>query len=336
MNKGISIVVCCHNSSALLEQTLKHICRLKSDSGIKWEVIIIDNASTDDTFKKSEKLLKEFNCPVSFKIISEPEPGLSNARKTGMDNSEYEYILFCDDDNWLEENYLITGFEILDSDEKIGALGGKSEAVTETEIPDWFEKHSINYSVGKQSDIQGDISNTNTVLWGAGMFVRKSALIELYSKGFYSFLTDRKGNQLSSGGDSEKCYALRLAGWKIWYDERLKLKHFIQDKRLTWDYLRKLSRGFGAQKIDFDPYLNVLEKRNNTDSDNKWHIQALRLIGKLRGYGLRKLISFNNSPAGDNETLRIEKTIGRLKELLKIRSEYNRRIQIVETAKWRK
>jgi len=336
IHKGISIIICCHNSANLLPETIKHICNLKINVQIKTELLIIDNNSTDDTSEVSEKLLKKYNCPIPYRILHQPELGLSFARKMGLQNSIYEYLLFCDDDNWLSENYLNEGFNIMESDEKIGVLGGESEAVFEGSIPEWFTEHEQNYSVGKQAEKSGDITQSWNVLWGAGMFIKKSALEELYTKGFHSFLSDRKGSQLTSGGDIEKCYALRLAGWKIWYSDKLKLRHFIPEKRLKWSYLRKLNRGFGAQKVDFDPYLNAFKySSEENESDNKWHIQVYRLLGKLRGYGLRKLVSMNSAAAGDNEVLRIEKTIGRLQELLKIRGKYKLRIEKVKEAKWR-
>ncbi|HMS66221.1 MAG TPA: glycosyltransferase [Ignavibacteria bacterium] len=335
-DEGVSIVICCHNSSEFLPETLKHICKLSVPSSIKWEVIIIDNASSDNTSDTAISLMKEFNCPVKFRIIQEPKLGLSFARKTGLNNAEYRYILFCDDDNWLDESYIKTGYEILESNDRIGALGGVSEAVTEGKIPEWFGENIKNYSVGRQAERSGELKNSTDVLWGAGLFIRKSALQELYSKGFNSFLSDRKGKELTSGGDIEKCYALRLAGWKIWYDERLKIKHFIPEVRLNWEYLRKLNRGYGAQKVDFDPYLNLFINSGSNDPDHNWHKEAIRLLRKLRGYGFRKLFAMKDSFEGDKEILRIEKTIGRLKELLKIRSKYNSRIREVKEARWRK
>jgi len=334
MNNGVSIIICCYNSSKLLPETIKYICSQKISENIKWEVIVIDNNSFDNTSRIAEKLLNEYKCPAIYKIFSQPDQGLSFARKMGLDNSQYEYILFCDDDNWLDERYIETGFLLLESNKDIGALGGHSEAVIEGDFPEWFLNNKQNYSIGKQSAESGDITWSEGVLWGAGMFVRTSALRELYSDGFKSLLTDRKGNELSSGGDSELCYALRLAGWKIWYDERLLLKHFITKERLNWNYLRKLNRGFGAQKVDFDPYLKIDEKP--TGFKQKWQYQVIKLIGKLRGYGLKKLLKFNKTIEGDAEILRIEKSLGRLRELFKIRGEYNKRIISVRNAKWRK
>lgn len=339
MNKGVSIVICCYNSAKILPETLKYVCNLNVSEEILWEVIIIDNASDDNTSEAAKSLLNEYKCPVPFKIIYQPVQGLSSARKMGLENSKYEYILFCDDDNWLNENYLETGFSLMESNSEIGVLGGYSEAVTETKIPEWFYEFRQNYSIGNQSEITGDITWITGVLWGAGMIVRKQALKELFSKGFKSLLTDRKKNQLSSGGDSEFCYALRLAGWKIWYDPKLKLKHYISQERLAWKYLRKLNRGFGAQKVDFDPYLKVFEEGLNDNKNSKkqnWQTEALMLIKKLRGYGFRKLIKFNSSPEGDSDILRIEKSLGRLQKLLKIRGKYDERIKLVKNASWRK
>lgn len=339
MSRGVSIVICCYNSSDVLPETLGHICRLKVSENISWEVIVVDNASTDGTGKMAQELLDRFHCPAPYKIINEKKSGLSFARRTGVENSEFDYVLFCDDDNRLDENYLEIGFNIMNSDSNIAALGGYSEAVSEGNFPDWFDEFKQNYSVGNQSDEEGDITHKSGVLWGAGMMIRKPALLDLYAKGFKSLLSDRNKNSLTSGGDIEFCYALRLAGWKIWYSSDLKLTHFISAKRLRWDYLRKLNRGFGAQKANFDPYIRAIDfQQDGTSASNeiRWTREVMKLAGKLRGYGLRKLIKFKKTSEGDAVILRIEKTLGKLNEMLKIRSQYDKRIISVKNADWKK
>lgn len=337
MRKGISIVICCYNSSKLLPETLKYVSRLRK-TDIACEVIIIDNASDDPTTEIAKLLLDE-KFPIPHKILFQKEKGLSFARKMGFENSNYEYILFCDDDNWLNDDYLGISFRIMEGNPDIGVLGGETEAVFEHEPPEWFPVFAQNYCVGRQSDAAGDITWDTGVLWGAGMIVRKQALEELFSKGFQSLLIDRKGNTLSSGGDSELCYALRLAGWKIWYDPGLRLKHFISSDKLNWNYLRKLNRGFGAQKINFDPYLKAFDAEPKTLRENyirKWQYESARLLKKLRSYGLRKLLKYYKPSEGDPDILRIEKYWGRLNEILKIRSKYDERLKLIRTASWRK
>ncbi|MDZ4710827.1 MAG: glycosyltransferase [bacterium] len=339
MKKGISIVICCYNSSRLIGDCLLYICRSRVPDNLKWEVIVVDNNSNDDTSAKAEKILSGYGSTVSYNILSQPEPGLSSARRTGFENAEYEYVIFCDDDNRLNENYLELAFNIMEGNKKIGAMGGDSIAITDGSFPEWFKEYQRNYSVGKQSEKPGDITWENSGLWGAGMVLRREALADLFSQGYKSLLSDRKGNQLSSGGDIEMCYALRLAGWKIWYEPGLKLDHYIIKEKLNWSYLRRLSRGFGAQKVDFDAYLKAFEPKPKTFNQNleqRWIYQSIRQLKKIRRYGIRKLMEFNRSGEGDSEILRIEKAIGRLRELLKIRGLYSDRINSVKNASWRK
>ncbi|MBK8553010.1 MAG: glycosyltransferase family 2 protein [Ignavibacteria bacterium] len=339
MSKGVSIVICCYNSSKLLPDTLKFISGQSAPADIPFEVIVIDNNSTDDTSETAENFLSNLKPAVPYKILVQKIQGLSSARKMGFDNSDYEYIIFCDDDNRLASDYVEMSYNIMEQNEKIGALGGDSTAVTDGKFTDWFEKFQQSYSVGKQAEKSGNKTWDNSALWGAGMVVRKSALNELFSNGYRSLLSDRKKNTLTSGGDIELCYALRLAGWEIWYDSSLKLKHFIPRQRLNWKYLRKLNRGFGAQKADLDPYLKAFEEvsdKSVPEQSQQWLHQSLLLMKKLRGYGFRKLLKFNSASEGDPEILRIEKTLGRLSELLKIRGEYDKRINSVRNAAWRK
>ncbi|MEO8664375.1 MAG: glycosyltransferase [Ignavibacteria bacterium] len=339
MNKGVSIVVCCYNSSKLLTETLQQITSMKVRPGIQWEIIIVDNNSSDNTTETAKKLMAEYSTRVPYKILFQSVQGLSSARKMGLDNSRYEYVIFCDDDNRLNSDYIDLSFDIMEKNKNIGALGGESEADADENLPEWFERYQQNYAVGSQSQISGDITWTHGSLWGAGIIIRKSAVEELFSKGYRSLLSDRTKDSLTSGGDVELCYALRLAGWKIWYQPALKIKHHIEHNRLNWNYLRKLNRGFGEQKVVFDAYLKALEPepRNfNQSIKQNWYYQFIRLLKKFRGYGFRKLIRFNDPYEGDPEILRIEKSVGRLKQLIKIRGEYYKGIVSIRKASWRK
>ncbi len=339
MIKGVSIVICCYNSSKLLPETLKHISRLNLPDHIPFEVIIVDNNSVDDTSEIAEKFFLQLRRHPDFQILKQPIQGLSSARRMGIDNAKYEYLIFCDDDNWLDEEYAAISYDIMQGNEKIGVLGGQSEAVTNGTFPGWFEKFQQSYSAGKQYEKSGFVTWENSVLWGAGMVLRKSALEYLFSNGYESVLSDRLGNTLTSGGDIELCYALRLSGWEILYEPSLKIKHFISQERLSWEYLRKLSRGFGSQKVDLEPYLKAMDPEPENFLQKfmqRWDYQLFALIKKIRGYGIRKLLRFNQTMEGDAEILRIEKTIGRILELMKIRGKYNIRINSVKKASWRK
>lgn len=258
MDKGVSVVVCCYNSAQNLPQTLRHLTLQKISEDVGYEIVIVDNASTDDTKLVALRLWAELGSHINFKIVEEKQPGLSSARRTGVKEAHYEFITFCDDDNWLEENYISEVFRILSSDQSIGAVGGRSEAVSDIPVPDWFEEHKHSYAVGEQASHSGDISQ-RMFLWGAGLSFRKSLFITAFEK-YPSILSDRKGSELTSGGDSELCMRIIMLGYRLFYSNSLKFTHFIQGSRLSKDYREKLYKGFDEAIDILDRYKIIIRQ----------------------------------------------------------------------------
>jgi len=85
----------------------------------------------------------------------------------------------------------------------------------------------------------------HTSLLGCSLTVRKSALLEPRKNGFRTWVRLQAGNGAHRLRDTELCLALRLAGWRLWYEPRLRLQAFIPAKRLEWSYLRRHYRGAG-------------------------------------------------------------------------------------------
>src|SRR5436190_1838589 len=98
--KGVSVIICCYNSEHRIDKTLNHLQAQIISSSLQWEIILVDNASNDSTVKKADELWNK-NAVTEMNIISEPKPGLKNARLAGINKSKYEYISFIDDDNWV-------------------------------------------------------------------------------------------------------------------------------------------------------------------------------------------------------------------------------------------
>ena len=331
---GVSIVICCYNSSSVLPETLRYICTQKVPSNIPWEVIIVDNASTDNTFIAAREIWNRYNCLASFKIVKESEPGLSAARLKGFNTAKYDFIIFCDDDNRLNNDYVKNVYEIMTSNKDIGVLGGQSKAEFDIIEPSWFKDWKNSYAIGKQFDSDGDITFSRGYVWGAAMAVRKEAWDELMTKGFRSLLTDRKGNSLSAGGDTEICYALRNEGWKIWYDHRLKFKHYISEKRLNWKYLRKLFRGFGQASPGLDHYAIIdpgkLKKGKLSAESYSIRKELHKTLDILRKTRYNKLLSYEKERLGDSDIPMIEYCLGRIEGLLKLKKTYNRGIRTLK------
>ena len=254
---GVSIVICCHNGEHRLGPTLEHIARQETGD-VLWELIVIDNASTDDTFNVARDLwpkrLKRF-----FKVVKEHRPGLVHARLRGFQEANYSVVSFVDDDNWICQNWITRVFEFMSQHPRIGAMGGVILAKCEVEPPEWFQRNRGSYAVTPLEAITGIVPLSTSYLYGAGMTIRRQAWDEIIAAGFSFMTVGRKGKILSSGEDSEVCMALRFKNWGLYVDDQLSLIHSIQKEKLNWDYLRRLNRGFGISKFALDQYYAVLD-----------------------------------------------------------------------------
>jgi glycosyltransferase involved in cell wall biosynthesis len=258
---GVSIIICCYNSAARLEKTLTCIYAQRNLT-FPVEIIVVDNNSTDDTSIVASMVRSKADTNITQNVVLEPKAGLSFARDKGILHSKYEYIIFCDDDNLLEENYVSIAYELMQSNLKIGIAGGQSVISTEAEEPFWFEKYKEYYAVGKQHFEDGDVTTVRGYLWGAGMVIRKSSYNFVSLKKYKSILTDRKGSSLASGGDSEICKWFIMEGFLLWYNSRLKFEHFVPSNRLKWNYFFKLFSGIGLAHI----YLSLYDYSKSNSS----------------------------------------------------------------------
>ena len=261
--RGVSFVVCCHNSAARLPETLAHLARQKVATGRSWEVIVVDNASTDDTAAVALQCWPE-PAPAPLRVVAEPKAGKSHALNAGCYAAAHEIICFVDDDNWLRDDWVERIAGIFGAHPEVGACGGRSEAVPQIPAPPWFEAVEIYYAVGRQGrqpGEKGDITDSwGTLLWGAGLAIRKEVWNDLLQRDFEYLCVGRRGTQLSTGEDAELCYALRALGWRLWYDDDLVLRHFIPEEKLRLDYLDRLIRGIGAASVFGDLYLMALRE----------------------------------------------------------------------------
>jgi glycosyltransferase involved in cell wall biosynthesis len=336
MIHGVSVIVCCYNAAQRLPDTLRYLALQVVSFSIPWEVIIVNNASTDNTAEVAVDQWQQLNSPAQLSVVEQSIPGLNAAREKGFREAHYEFVIMCDDDNWLDKNYIQIAHEIMCAHPSIGVLGGDIQAQCEVEPPPWFVAFQQSYAVGKQGKLSGDITNQRGFIWGAGAVVRRSAWLSVLENGFQSLLTDRKGATLSAGGDAEMCMVLRLCGWKLWYDSRLFLFHFVPASRLKWSYLRKLHYGFGASDTWKESYLFFLDSRRQSRIGSLGRFWQWRLMGDLKNLLplLYDLLRTKSIPEGNGNVLKLETWKGRVKELLRARNAYNRSFQQMEQAAW--
>ena len=338
---GVSVVICCHNSSQRLPQTVQHLLDQKVAEDINWEVIIVDNASTDDT---SQVALSSWTAdyPVPLRVVCEPRLGLTHARYRGLATANYEIISLVDDDNWLCPSWIETVSRVMGQQPEVALCGGASEPLYDEDPPEWFHRFVQYFAIGPQGDVAGNVTWTRGCLWGAGLNIRKSAWMGIVNDGFSPLLVDRQGGRLSTGGDTELCYALRLAGWQLWYEPSLVLKHVIPRSRLQWSHMRTLARSNGRASVWYDPYLFPIQgspDRFKGRLGRIWAWRTRKVLRELQEFSRRRReagLGCIPKLVGDLDVVEFEIRLGQLLELLSKRLEYDKSIENVWRAKWRR
>jgi glycosyltransferase involved in cell wall biosynthesis len=306
---GVSVIICCYNSAARLGATLEHLASQRTGARLCWEVIVVDNNSSDETAQVARSAWPLAH-PIPLRIVVEDRPGLSNARAKGLAEAKFEFVSFIDDDNWVAPDWVQTVADIFCTQPSVGICGGQNAAVCEREPPSWFLRFQECYAVGKIAPITGFVSAGR--LWGAGLCIRRQVWKALRQAGYSSILLDRRGTILSSCGDTELCLAASLAGWRAWYDSRLQLRHCIPAARLSWTYARKLCFSFGVAEVALRLYelagepapKSLLPRFRQTWP---WHFQgALRNLIRSGWMCLSHLRVYE----GDGEILLLERAWG--------------------------
>jgi glycosyltransferase involved in cell wall biosynthesis len=317
---GVSVVICTYNGAARLPQTLAHLAAQENTDAVAWEVLLVDNASTDDTVGVARRCWPA-DAPVPLRVVNEPQIGLSHARIKGFAEARYEIVSFIDDDNWVAGDWISRVSEIMSSDPTLGALNGLNYPVFEIEPPAWFERFQEIYAVFTEENL-ARLNGMPYGLFGAGLNVRKTAWVELKRANFEFNLSDVAGAKLSRGGDSELTFAIREAGWKLAFDPALRLQHFLPANRLNWTYLRRLSRESAISTVALDAY-NLSSGTGIQGLLRKswlWHAlgAAKALLKDPQTLVLAPFCAMEGNPAA----LAYEGWRGRLTGLLRLRGGY--------------
>jgi glycosyltransferase involved in cell wall biosynthesis len=258
-----SVIICSHNGKARISPTLEALARC--DAKFPVEIILVDNASTDGMAQTARQVWTQLDSPFDFRILLEPRQGKTYAQRTGTIEASHEFIIFCDDDNWLFPDYLTIAAEIL-SDPKVGAVSGQAEPVFDGPVPSLVYSHGYWLALGIQALSSGDVTDSRGHLWGAGLAVRRSDLLTIYRCPGLPILTGPAGVlSAARGEDSELCWALTVLGKRLIYDERLKLRHFIPRERLQIGYFRKRADG-----VDWGPRMHRFATALDLIHRNGW------------------------------------------------------------------
>jgi glycosyltransferase involved in cell wall biosynthesis len=258
MKPLISVIIPTHNpNQTRFERALAGL-RSQSLNYDSWQLVVIDNASTDlEVFSNYD-----LSWHPHAQIVREEKLGLTRARIAGIQATQGKFLVFVDDDNVLEPGYLKSILDIFRAHPTLGSIGGKSLPEFEIEPEFWVKPFWDCLALR-------DLGDTEQICFydprtgekkhypafapiGAGMAVQRPAA-ELYVQTILNdpirLALDRTGRSLQSGGDCDINLTLLNAGWGVGYFPRLQLTHLISANRLTKPYLARLNRSIARSWV---------------------------------------------------------------------------------------
>ena len=198
------------------------------------------------------------NCHPHARILAETRLGLTSARLKGMGSTSSELLVFVDDDNVLDRNYLSLALEIADSHPFLGTWGaGLLLPEFEEEPAPGLRRHTRMLCL--QTECEKRWANLNhfneSVPIGAGMCVRRQ-VAEAYTQAIatdpFRLALDRKGTLLISGGDVDLALTACDIGLGTGVFPELRLTHLISRSRCQENYLVRLAHGMVYSSIMAD------------------------------------------------------------------------------------
>lgn len=240
----ISVVICTFNRCATLEETLQSLVEMNVPDDIDWDVLVVDNNSTDQTRNVVGRV--STRSAVEIRYLFEPTQGLSHARNLGITSSDKDYIAFTDDDVVVDSNWLTEIVRVF-QETRADCVGGKVIAKwLQQQRPQWLSDDLLNVlsmldhgDLGFEFD-PGDVR----LLYGANMAFRRDTLIAL---GLFDVNLGRIGN-LGVGEDKEMLERLVRRGGRAVYSPSIVVFHKIYPERLCKRYFREWHYAAGRDR----------------------------------------------------------------------------------------
>jgi glycosyltransferase involved in cell wall biosynthesis len=293
-----TVALCTHNHADRLERTLRDLRALRlPEAG--WELLVIDNGCTDGT----PALLAAHAWPAAWpvRVVREDRLGLSNARNRAAREARGEYIVFIDDDETPDPDWLCA-YERLVTRHRPDAFGSRIRVLFEDTRPAWLQDELLGF-LGEvhRFDEVVPLTDPDTYFFG-GNFGCRTALVA--AVGAFDPQLGRQG-RVNIGGEEIDFYRrLLAAGHAVWWTPEAVIHHRIQAAKLSRGYFLDLhyrqgwtdaSRDRGARPRRPPAYLwpqlarafaRALRTRVTAGSDRslRMEMNAAYFVGYVRGW----------------------------------------------------
>lgn len=239
----VSVIICTYNRGAYLYKALESLAR-QSLAVTSFEVIVVDNNSTDNTAEVCEVIQMEYD-DLPLRYVVEAKQGLSHARNRGIDEARGNVLIFMDDDARADKNYLEAVLTFFMDHPSVLAAGGRIYPDWESSEPKWMSVYLR--PLVSVLDMGNEVTFFRKYKYpvGANMMLHRKAL-EI--GGYFNPELGRKGSGLQGGEEKDYFFRLQDKGVIIAYIPDAIVHHHVPDSRLEKQFIRRQAHQVGKSE----------------------------------------------------------------------------------------
>jgi glucosyl-dolichyl phosphate glucuronosyltransferase len=237
----LSVIVGTWNRAASLAEALSSIDQSELPPSISWEVLVVDNNSTDNTREVCQDFIARN--PARFRYLFEKRQGKSFALNTGIAGARGDILVFTDDDVTVDKRWLAETIKIFDAYPCIG-VGGRIVDVWQGKKPSWLSlegPYKLMAAIVKY-DLGDEPRALRTPPFGANLALKKAAFATY--GGFRTDLGPTAGKEIR-GEDTELCWRILHDGETMIYAPSAIVFHPVAESRISKRYFEEWYYAFG-------------------------------------------------------------------------------------------
>ncbi|MEL7035895.1 MAG: hormogonium polysaccharide biosynthesis glycosyltransferase HpsE [Cyanobacteria bacterium J06592_8] len=239
-----TIAIPTYNGAERLPQVLDKLRSQTDVENISWEVVVIDNNSSDHTAEIVKEYQQDWLSNVPLRYYFESQQGLAFARQRAIQEANAEWVGFLDDDNYPEPQWLSAAYKFSQTHTQVGAFGSRVVGDFEVSPPENFQRIAPFLALIERGNKPSLYEPRKRMLPpGAGLVVRRQAWLDNVPSKLT--LAGRVGGKMLASEDLEALRQIQRGGWQMWYNPEMVIHHYIPQQRLEKDYLMKLCFGIG-------------------------------------------------------------------------------------------
>ena len=235
----VTIAICTWNRASLLRQTLTHLRALVVPEGLPWELVIVDNNSTDATCR----VIREFEKCLPIVELFVPEQGVANARNAAARAAKGLFVICLDDDVRVDPQLLMAYLDAFRTWPNVAFFGGPIEPIFEGTPPPWalgVRASALVFGALDYGSAPIELSPRH-LPFGANMAFATHALKRFV---FDPALGRRAGGMLN-GEETHLCMQLLGEGLGGRWVPGARLRHYVPIRHQTISHLRCYYAGAG-------------------------------------------------------------------------------------------